>query len=140
MIYDVKAVANVFEVSPHIAQMIGVIVVAAFSAISGVGAALITNRVEKRKIEEAKATTEREKAADNLSYLIKQLNTAVDRNTDLEAQNIELYNEILDLKNELISMTYLVAHIQVLHELWTEPPAIPEMPAIVRNTLEKFKP
>lgn len=131
---------SLIELSPHIAQMVGVIIVAAFSAASGVAAALITNHAEKRKIEQAKATTEREKATDNLTSCIKQLDSAVDRNRDLEAQNIELYNEILDLKNELISMTYLVAHIQVLHELWTEPPAIPEMPAIVKNALEKFSP
>ncbi len=31
--------------------------------------------------------------------MLKQLDGAVDRNKDLEAQNIELYNEIFDLIN-----------------------------------------
>ena len=127
------------ELEPHIAQMVGTVVVAVLSAASGVAGAMFTNRAEKSKIEEAKAETEREKATDNLCYMLKQLDGAVDRNKDLEAQNIELYNEIFDLKNQLISMAYLVAYIQVLRELWQEPPRIPDMPDIVRNALERFK-
>ena len=127
------------ELEPHVAQMVGTVVVAVLSAASGVAAAMLTNRAEKTKIEEAKAKTEWEKTTDNLSYLLKQLDGAVDRNKDLEAQNIELYNEIFDLKNQLISTAYLVAYIQVLRELWQEPPRIPDMPAIVRNALDRFK-
>lgn len=127
------------ELEPHVAQMVGTVVVAVLSAASGVAAAMLTNRAEKTKIEEAKVKTEWEKTTDNLSYLLKQLDGAVDRNKDLEAQNIELYNEIFDLKNQLISTAYLVAYIQVLRELWQEPPRIPDMPAIVRNALDRFK-
>ena len=127
------------EIEPHVAQMVGTVVVAVLSAASGVAGAMLTNRAEKSKIEEVKAETEREKAADNLCYMLKQLDGAVDRNKDLEAQNIELYNEIFDLKNQLISMAYLVAYIQVLRELWQDPPRIPDMPDIVRNALERFK-
>lgn len=127
------------SLEPHVAQMVGTVVVAVLSAASGVAGAMLTTRAEKNKIEEAKAETEREKATDNLSYLLKQLDGAVDRNKDLEAQNIELYNEIFDLKNQLISMAYLVAYIQVLRELWREPPRLPDMPDIVRNALERFK-
>ena len=127
------------ELEPHVAQMVGTVVVAVLSAASGVAGAMLTNRAEKSKIEEAKAETEREKATDNLCYMLKQLDGAVDRNKDLEAQNIELYNEIFDLKNQLISMAYLVAYIQVLQELWQEPPRIPDMPDIVRNALDRFK-
>ena len=127
------------ELEPHVAQMVGTVVVAVLSAASGVAGAMLTNRAEKSKIEEAKAETEREKATDNLCNMLKQLDGAVDRNKDLEAQNIELYNEIFDLKNQLISMAYLVAYIQVLRELWQEPPRIPDMPDIVRNALERFK-
>lgn len=127
------------ELEPHIAQMVGTVVVAVLSAASGVAAAMLTNRAEKTKIEEAKAKTEWEKTTDNMTYMLKQLDVAVDRNKDLEAQNIELYNEIFDLKNQLISTAYLVAYIQVLRELWQEPPRIPDMPAIVRNALDRFK-
>jgi hypothetical protein len=127
------------SLEPHVAQMVGTVVVAVLSAASGVAGAMLTTRAEKSKIEEAKAETEREKATDNLSYLLKQLDGAIDRNKDLEAQNIELYNEIFDLKNQLISMAYLVAYIQVLRELWREPPRLPDMPDIVRNALERFK-
>lgn len=127
------------ELEPHVAQMVGTVVVAVLSAASGVAAAMLTNRAEKTKIEEAKAKTEWEKTTDNMTYMLKQLDCAVDRNKDLEAQNIELYNEIFDLKNQLISTAYLVAYIQVLRELWQEPPRIPDMPAIVRNALDRFK-
>jgi len=127
------------ELEPHIAQMVGTVVVAVLSAASGVAAAMLTNRAEKTKIEEAKAKTEWEKTTDNMTYMLKQLDVAVDRNKDLEAQNIELYNEIFDLKNQLISTAYLVAYIQVLRELWQEPPRIPDMPDIVRNALDRFK-
>lgn len=127
------------ELEPHVAQMVGTVVVAVLSAASGVAGAMLTNRAEKSKIEEAKAETEREKATDNLCYMLKQLDGAVARNKDLEAQNIELYNEIFDLKNQLISTAYLVAYIQVLRELWQEPPRIPDMPAIVKNALDQFK-
>ena len=127
------------SLEPHMAQMVGTVVVAVLSAASGVAGAMLTTRAEKSKLEEAKAETEREKATDNLSYLLKQLDGAIDRNNDLEAQNIELYNEIFDLKNQLISMAYLVAYIQVLRELWREPPRLPDMPDIVRNALERFK-
>ena len=120
-------------------QRVGEVGVAGRPAGRGGAGAMLTNRAEKSKIEEAKAETEREKATDNLCYMLKQLDGAVDRNKDLEAQNIELYNEIFDLKNQLISMAYLVAYIQVLRELWQEPPRIPDMPDIVRNALDRFK-
>lgn len=127
------------QLEPHVAQMVGTVVVAVLSAASGVAGAMLTNRAEKSKIEEAKAETEREKATDNLCYMLKQLDGAIGRNKDLEAQNIELYNEIFDLKNQLISTAYLVAYIQVLRELWQEPPRMPDMPNIVKNALERFK-
>ncbi len=39
--------------------MVGTVVVAVLSAASGVAGAMLTNRAEKSKIEEAKAETER---------------------------------------------------------------------------------